>query len=438
MKWSARTSRRALPALLIAAGLATTTACAPSTSSGDGASTDATSGTLRVWLFQEVSNEPKQQVVDQAVAQFTSAHSGAKVDVTYIPIDTRAEKMKAAFNDPKSAPDVVEFGNTDTAGYVSDGGLADITSEFGTWADAKNVTDSVKSSVSVGGKVYGIPWYVGVRALYYRTDIFTQMGLTPPTTQSELAATARKIRAKDPTLYGVAAGAKNVFGMLPFVWSEGGDLAEETGGTYTAAIDSAAARKGVAAYTSLIADNNCPPAQCADMGGDAGIQAFASGKAAMAIGGDYSHSAVEAGTVKGKYAVVPLPGLTAGSIAPAFAGGNNLGVMKSTTHRSLAVDFTELLGGAEYQQKMFDAMGNMPALSDVQSAVSQKTPWEAPFVKTLQSGTKFVPVTAAWSKIDAEAVVPTMMQEIVTGKKSVEAATSDAAKKMDAAFSSTS
>ncbi|WP_405723893.1 extracellular solute-binding protein [Streptomyces sp. NBC_01537] len=436
MNRSHRPSRRALPVLLIAAGLAAATACAPSTSSNQGSSSDSKSGTLRVWLFQEVNNAPKQKVVAQAVSEFTKAHSGAKVDVTYIPIDTRAEKMKAAFNDPKSAPDVVEFGNTDTAGYVADGGLADISSEFGAWADAKNVTDSVKSSVSVGGKVYGVPWFVGVRALYYRTDVFKTLGLKPPTTQAELITTARKIHAKNSQLYGVAAGAMNVFGMLPFVWANGGDLATEKSGKYTATIDSAASRKGVAAYTSLIAKTNCPPAQCAAMGGDAGIQAFASGKSAMAIGGDYSHAAVEAGTVKGKYAVVPLPGLTSGSIAPAFAGGNNLGVMKSTSHRTLAADFAELLGGADYQQKMFDAMGNMPALSDVQSAVAQKTAWEAPFVKTLQSGTKFVPVTPAWSAIDSQAVVPTMMQEIVTGKKSVDQATADAAKKMDAAFAS--
>ncbi|MGV9875979.1 saccharopine dehydrogenase, partial [Streptomyces cellulosae] len=35
--------------------------------------------------------------------------------------------------------------------------------------------------------------------------------------------------------------------------------------------------------------------------------------------------------VKGTYAVVPLPGLKAGSIAPAFAGGNNLGVLPLPT-----------------------------------------------------------------------------------------------------------
>ncbi|CAM5734027.1 hypothetical protein SALBM311S_02483 [Streptomyces alboniger] len=42
--------------------------------------------------------------------------------------------------------------------------------------------------------------------------------------------------------------------------------------------------------------------------------------------------------MKGEYAVVlPLPGVAkSGSIAPAFAGGNNVGVLKSTSHRTLA------------------------------------------------------------------------------------------------------
>ncbi len=48
------------------------------------------------------------------------------------------------------------------------------------------------------------------------------------------------------------------------------------------------------------------------MNGNDTVTAFASGKAAMAIGGDFSHAAVEAGKVRGKYAVVPLPGVKPG------------------------------------------------------------------------------------------------------------------------------
>ncbi|MEU2656162.1 extracellular solute-binding protein [Streptomyces sp. NPDC007325] len=409
-------------------------ACAPQTSA-PAAGGDEKSGTLRVWLFQEVANQPKEKVVDKAVAAFEKKHPGADVEVEYIPVETRAQRVKAAFNDPKSAPDVIEFGNTDTAGYVKDGGLADVTAEFSAWDQAADTDPTARESVTVGGKVYGAPLFVGVRALYYRTDVFREHGLTAPKTQDELVATARKIRKAEPELYGIAVGGAYTYGALPFVWAAGGDLATEDGsGAYKAALTSEAALKGLGTYTSLLADDNCPAATCAQMGGNATVTAFAAGKAGMAIGGDFSHAAVEAGQVKGKYAVVPLPGTTPGSIAPAFAGGNNVGVLKSTSHRTLAVELMKSLTGKETQAELFDAMGFLPTFTDVRTAAAERKPFVKPFIDTLAAGTKFVPATAAWGRVDSSLVVPTMLQEIASGRKDVKTAAADAAKKMDAAF----
>ncbi|MGW0468582.1 extracellular solute-binding protein [Streptomyces sp. NPDC003027] len=430
MKLSARIT--APVAALVLAGL-TATACAPQTSEGR-AATDEKTGTLRVWLFQEVDNAPKKRVVDATVAAFEQRHEGAEVEVEYIPVDTRAQRVKAAFNDPKSAPDLIEYGNTDTAGYVKDGGLADISAEFAAWADAEDTDPTAKSSVTVDGRIYGAPLFVGVRALYYRTDVFRELGLTAPKSQAELISTAKKIRKARPELYGIAVGGAYTYGAMPFIWAHGGELATANGSSYRAAVNSEAARKGITAYTSLFGDDNCPAAKCAQMGGNATVTAFASGKAAMAIGGDFSHAAVEAGTVKDRYAVVPLPGVTAGSIAPAFAGGNNLGVMKSSSHRTLAVDLMKSLAGKETQGELFDAMGFLPTYTDVRARAAKKEPFVKPFIDSLAAGTKFVPASPAWGQIDASLVLPTMFQEVVSGRKDVEAASDDAAKKMDEAF----
>ncbi|MFC8233392.1 extracellular solute-binding protein [Streptomyces sp. NPDC057284] len=430
MKLSARITAPA--AALVLAGL-TATACAPQTSD-TGAKGDEKTGTLRVWLFQEVGNKPKEQVVDAAVADFEKTHKGAKAEIEYIPVDTRAQRIKAAFNDPKSAPDLIEYGNTDTAGYVKDGGLADVSEEFAAWGEAKDTDPTAKQSVTVGGKVYGAPLFVGVRALYYRTDIFKDLGIEPPKSQAELISTAKKIHKKKPELYGLAVGGAYTYGAMPFIWANGGELATESGGTYKAAINSDRARKGIEAYTSLFGDSNCPAAKCAAMGGNATVTAFASGKAAMAIGGDFSHAAVEAGSVKGKYAVVPLPGASEGSIAPAFAGGNNIGVLKSSSHRTLAVDLMKSLTGKQTQEKLFDAMGFLPTYTDVRATVAQKEPFVEPFVKTLGAGAEFVPASPGWGQIDSSLILPTMFQEIVSGRKDVAQASDDAAKKMDAAF----
>ncbi|MFB8039070.1 extracellular solute-binding protein [Streptomyces sp. NPDC056004] len=430
MKLSARIAAPA--AALVLAGL-TATACAPQTSD-TGAEGDEKTGTLRVWLFQEVGNKPKEQVVDAAVADFKKAHKDAEVEIEYIPVDTRAQRIKAAFNDPKSAPDLIEYGNTDTAGYVKDGGLADVSAEFAAWDEAKDTDPTAKQSVTVDGKIYGAPLFVGVRALYYRTDVFEELGIGAPKTQAELISTAKKIHKKKPDLYGLAVGGAYTYGAMPFIWSSGGELADESGGTYKAAINSDKARKGIEAYTSLFGDDNCPAAKCAAMGGNATVTAFASGKAAMAIGGDFSHAAVEAGSVKGKYAVVPLPGVAEGSVAPAFAGGNNIGVLRSSPHRTLAVDLMKSLTGKQTQTKMFDAMGFLPTYTDVRDAAAKKEPFVEPFVKTLGAGAKFVPASPGWGQIDSSLVLPTMFQEIVSGRKGVAKAADDAAKKMDAAF----
>ncbi|GAA3835483.1 extracellular solute-binding protein [Streptomyces phyllanthi] len=431
-----RTARTAAPiAALVLAGL-TATACAPQTSDNSSSGKDEKTGTLRVWLFQEVSNKPKEQVVDDTIAAFRKSHEGVKVTVEYIPVETRAQRIKAAFNDPKSAPDLMEFGNTDTAGYVKDGGLLDITEEFTGWSEAKDSDPTAKRSVTVDGRVYGAPFFVGVRALYYRTDVFEELGLEPPRSQAELIETAHRIRTAKPDLYGIAVGGAYTFGAMPFVWASGGDIAVGRSGAYASTIDSAASRKGIKTYTSLFGDDNCPAAKCAGMGGNDTVTAFASGKAGMAIGGDFNYTAVEAGKVKGRFAVVPLPGVEKGSIAPAFAGGNNVGVLKSTSHRTLAVDLMKRLASKKTQGELFDAMGFLPTYTDVRADIVKKEPYVEPFVKTLSAGTKFVPASPAWSQIDASLVLPTMFQEIVSGKKDVAAASKGAAKQMNDAFSS--
>ncbi|MFG3005662.1 extracellular solute-binding protein [Streptomyces calvus] len=428
MKLSAR--------LVAVAAVLATAACAPQTSGTSSSDKDEKTGTLRVWLFQEVNNKPKEQAVDSVLDAFEKAHEGTEVTVEYIPVETRAQRIKAAFNDPASAPDLIEYGNTDTAGYVKDGGLADVSKEFAAWDEAEQTDPTARQSVTVDGKVYGAPYFVGVRALYYRTDVFDELGLDVPRTQAELISTAKEIRAAKPGMYGIAVGGAYTYGAMPFIWAHGGELATGKSGSYASAIDSAAARKGIEAYTSLFGDDNCPAAKCAGMGGNDTVTAFASGKAAMAIGGDFSHAAVEAGKVKGNYAVVPLPGVEPGSIAPAFAGGNNLGVLKSTSHRTLAVDLMKRLASKKAQSELFDAMGFLPTFSDVRRQVAAKEPFVKPFVETLAADTKFVPASPAWAQIDSSLVLPTMFQEIVSGKKDVATASGDAAKKMNEAFGS--
>lgn len=394
----------------------------------------AMTGELRVWLFQEASNAAKEAVIEEAKAEFEAAHQDVTVSLEYLPVDGRATRFNGAFNDKSSAPDIAEFGNTDLAGYTASNGFAELTGDLDAWSDSADLVPAVLDTAKVDGKAYGIPWFTGTRALYYRTDVFTELGLEPPKTLAELADTARTIRAAKPDLYGIAVGGKYLFALLPYIWANGGDIAEQDGDTWKSTIDSEAARAGLSQYTELISDDICPPAQCAQLTGSQSVSAFAGGKAAMTIGGDFNRAAVDEGAVKGKYAVIPLPGKDSGDIAPAFAGGNLLGVFRSSQKYTLSLEFIKLLGGKKYQQQMYEAMGNMPTFSDVQDKIAGDDPFLEPFIKTVQAGTKFVPATPEWTQIDAQGVLPTAVQQVATGKQDVDTAAKAAAAEMNAAF----
>ncbi len=421
-------------ALTLGAALFLLAGCAPVQSGPAGSGGDEKTGTVRVWLFDEANRAPKEAVVNEAIAEFKATRPEVEVDVQWVPVAARAEKFAGAFNDPASAPDLAEFGNTDLAGYAVTGAFADLGADLAAWPEGKDIDPSVLETAKSGGKVYGLPWYTGIRALYYRTDIFTELGLRPPTTLAELTDTARRVRAKRPDLYGISVGGKYTYAMLPFLWAHGGEIAENDGTMWNATLNADRAKDGITRYADLIKDDICPPAQCADFTGTQSVQAFAGGKAAMTIGGDFSRKAMDQGASKDKYAVIPLPGTETGSVAPAFAGGNLLGVFRASMRRGLAVDFVQLLGSAKYQEKMYRAMGNLPTLTSVQRQLAANDPFLAPFVETLRAGTKFVPSTPAWSTIDSQNLLPTAVQQIATGAKEPSAALNAAAAAMNKAF----
>jgi N,N'-diacetylchitobiose transport system substrate-binding protein len=417
---------------LVLLGLAA--GCAPAQSGPAAAGGDEKTGTVRVWLFDEANRAPKEATVKEAIAEFKAAHAGVDVDVQWIPVEGRADKFSGAFNDPANAPDVAEFGNTDVASYVATGAFADLTADVKSWKEGVDLLPTVLDTAKVNNKVYGVPWYTGIRSLYYRTDVFSELGMTPPTSLAELTATARRIRAAKPDLYGISVGGKYTYAMLPFLWANGGEIAKKDGDKWSSTLTSDQAKAGVKAYADLIKADICPPEQCANLTGTQSVQAFAGGKAAMTIGGDFNRKAVELGAVKGKYAVVPLPGTQPGSIAPAFAGGNLLGTFHASKKHGLAVEFIELLGGAKYQAKMYSGMGNLPTLGSVQQQIASADPFLKPFVDTLKAGTKFVPSSPAWSKIDAQGILPTAVQQVATAGQTVDAAMGEAADKMNKAF----
>ncbi|MGH1552395.1 extracellular solute-binding protein [Streptomyces sp. L7] len=411
--------------------------CAPQTSDNSSSDKDETSGTLRVWLFQEVGNDPKAKVVDSVVTAFEKAHKGTKVDVEYIPIDTRAQRVKAAFNDPKSAPDVMEYGNTDTAGYVHDGGLLDVTKEFGSWSEAKDTDPTAKQSVTVDGKQYGSPFYVGVRALYYRTDVFKDLGLQPPRPWPSWRRPPARSTRRSPTSTAWSSAVPTPTARCPSYGPTAANSPPPRAVRTPRGSTAPPPRRSIKAYTRSSPATTVPPPSARSW-----AATTRSPRSRGRQGGHGDRRRLQPQRGRGRQGQGQVRG------RPAAGCRVRLGrprVRRRQQHRCPEEHFAPHARGRPHgtahlkkatQASMFDAMGFLPTFTDVRDAAAAKVPFEKPFVQTLAAGTKFVPASPGWSEIDSSLVLPTMLQEVISGKKSVAAASKDAAKKMNSAFSS--
>ena len=115
------------------------------------------------------------------------------------------DKFQTAISAGSGAPDVMMVEADRIATFQAQDALVDL-SDLG-YEDVKaNFSDGAWKDVSVGDAVYGAPIDGGPMGMIYRTDVFDEYGLTPPTTWDELETTAQKLKdAGGPVFASFAA-----------------------------------------------------------------------------------------------------------------------------------------------------------------------------------------------------------------------------------------
>jgi ABC-type glycerol-3-phosphate transport system substrate-binding protein len=99
---------------------------------------------------------------------------------------------------------------------VDAGLVADVSDLWKKYTDAGQYSPSLASAYTFDGKIYGIPNLVAYWVVFYNKKVFTEQGLTPPTTWEELEAVAAALKGKDITPFGAT-----VQGRWPaFIWFE--------------------------------------------------------------------------------------------------------------------------------------------------------------------------------------------------------------------------
>lgn len=386
---------------------------------------------LTVWMMGE-GGDAQNKFLDSVEAEFKKKHPETDVVVQYIPWLEAPKKFQAALAGGEG-PDVTELGNTETQGWAAQEALADVTDRFNGWAEGKDILPDLVKNAQLDGKQYGVPWYAGVRAIFYRTDWFTEAGVQPPTNWDELVAAAKAVQAKKPGTYGIALPGNSELPFYSFLWSAGAEIATKQGDTWKSGYNTPEAQKAVKYWTDLVTVHKvAPPAAAGWNEIDARTQ-FSTGKAAMAFAGCWQGGAMKKDNpdIEKVWATFPIPGPD-GKPAPAFAGGSDIALWKDSKKQDLAWDYMTVLLSKQKDQEFASSLGFFPVYKDLVGGANYANDKVMAGCATAMQNTKLTPLTPKWVEVSrTKTVTQAMNSSVIKGQKTVEKATADAAAEME-------
>ncbi|MNI51849.1 sn-glycerol-3-phosphate-binding periplasmic protein UgpB precursor [compost metagenome] len=202
--------------------------------------------------------------------------------------------------------------------------------------------------VEYDSKLYGVPWLLGTRALFYNKDIFEEAGLDPekpPATWDELQQYAEQISANTSAKgFGIAAGEAETpwteFSL--FLWSNGGDFLN--------ADQTASALSEPAAVEALEYYHNLSKFSLVAQDGMIG-QEFAAGTVGMFISGAWNLRSLPTNAPDLNFGVAVIPAAPSGDAA-SFGGGEILSISAKTKVPDEAYKLIEFMTAKENAMKI--------------------------------------------------------------------------------------
>jgi ABC-type glycerol-3-phosphate transport system substrate-binding protein len=185
--------------------------------------------TIELWTSWS-EGEGTATALEPLIEEWASKN-GYTVNQTNFTYDQIHEKLIASAAGG-NLPDVV-WGLPEYVGEFSKLGiLADVSDAWESWDDADQVSDSVKASMTVGGKTVGFPYETTARAYLVHDDLLAKAGVTVPTTWDEVLAVGPKVsESTDSSFYGVTgSGVREPQELLVYLAQQGLSIAEEQEG----------------------------------------------------------------------------------------------------------------------------------------------------------------------------------------------------------------
>jgi multiple sugar transport system substrate-binding protein len=308
-----------------------------------------------------------KDMVDRLVEMWNAKFPDRAIALTYIPHAEMVAKLAQAIASG-DVPDLMGMDLIYAPQFEKAGQLVDLTDQIGSLPELKTASPGHMMVATFDKRLYGVPLYADVSALFYNKDLFAKAGLDPnkpPKSLPELRQDADKITAlggdiKGYYLPGSCAGC-NIFTVGPLMWASGAKIEARD------ATDEPLVGDGIAKVLQferdMVKSGNVPASARAENGETFHLQ-FGSGKIGMMGTGNFNIKLAADQNPKMKFGIALLPGMEPGSAA-SFIGGDLVVVPKGSKRVNDAIDFMKFILSDEVQVEGYAKLLNLTTRSDM-------------------------------------------------------------------------
>ncbi len=298
------------------------------------------------------------------IPDFERRNPSIRVVVQQIPWSAAHEKLLTAFVG-EATPDIAQMGNTWIPELVAVRALEELRG-----FDGRDHFPGIWATNVVNGKLYGVPWYVDTRVLFYRSDVLAAVGYPRgPRTWSEWSDAMQRIEREHRARFAILLPTNEWDPIVMLALSSHSTLLTPDG--TRGAFRRPEFARAFAFYVDAFRRGYAPAVSnqlIANL-----YQQFAQGDFAMYITGPWNVGEFKRKMppeMQDKWATAPLPAASAGEPAGiSMAGGSSLVIFRGAKHRAAAEKLIAFLSETAQQVRFYELTGDLPA---------RRSAWSAP------------------------------------------------------------
>jgi multiple sugar transport system substrate-binding protein len=300
------------------------------------------------------------EVAEQLIKEFLAEHPNVDVAVQKLPWISAHEKLLTAFAGD-TLPDLCQLGNTWVPEFAALNALEPLNSYV-------SASDTVQPSDYFAGIwdanrlddiVYGVPWYVDTRLVYYRRDLLEKAGFNaPPRTWDEWSRSLAAIKdLMGPKNYSVLLPLNEFEPLVVFSLQMPEPLLRDEGrwGNFRGA----EFRRVLTFYNDMFVRGWAPRMTNTEISNY--WDEFGRGYYSFYISGPWNIAEFKRRLpphLQNAWMTAPMPGPSGPGVS--MAGGASLVIFRSSQVKEAAWQLAEYLSRPQVQQRFYQLVGDMP------------------------------------------------------------------------------